>query len=328
MTDAALDAAPRRLLGLLQSGFPMSREPYADLGAKLGITGDEVISRIEKMKAEGIVRQISPVLDARKLGYQSTLVSLKVTKAHLAMAEQFIVDHPGISHGYQREHEFNIWATLAIPPGADLKAELEDLSSGTGAESIFALAAVRVFKLRTNFGADEDAGEDTGIHDDNYLPGPVALSPSDRKIINLLQRDLPLCHDPFAPLAADLEMSVSSLLSHCRSLLKRGIIRRYGASINHYNAGFKANAMTCWAVPPGQVDLIGRRMAGLRQVSHCYERETNKLWHYNMFAMVHSQSKAACLRVIEKICGDIDISDYVALFSTREFKKTRIVYRV
>jgi DNA-binding Lrp family transcriptional regulator len=123
-------------------------------------------------------------------------------------------------------------------------------------------------------------------------------------------------------------MSVSSLLSDCRSLLKRGIIRRYGAAINHYNAGYKANAMACWAVPPGQVDLAGRRMAGLGQVSHCYERETNKLWHYNMFAMVHSQSKADCLRVIEKICGDIDISDYVALFSTREFKKTRVVYRV
>jgi DNA-binding Lrp family transcriptional regulator len=328
MPDAALDAAPRRLLGLLQSGFPMSQEPYADLGAKLGITGDEVISRIEKMKAGGIVRQISPVMDARKLGYQSTLVALMINKDHLTGAERYIAAHPGISHSYQREHAFNIWATLSVPPGADLQAELEDLSSRTGAESIFALAAVRVFKLRTNFGADEDAGEDTGIHADNYLPGPVALSPSDRKIINLLQRDLPLCHDPFAPLAADLKTSVSSLLRHCRSLLKRGIIRRYGASINHYNAGFKANAMTCWAVPPGQVDLVGRRMAGLRQVSHCYERETNKLWHYNMFAMVHSQSKAACLRVIEKMCGDIDISDYVALFSTREFKKTRIVYGV
>ena len=328
MTDAALDAAPRRLLGLLQSGFPMSREPYADLGAKLGIGGDDVVSLIREMKTAGIVRQISPVLDARKLGYQSTLVALMINKGHLTGAERYIAAHPGISHGYQREHAFNIWATLSVPPGADLRAELEDLSSRTGAESIFALAAVRVFKLRTNFGADEEAGKDSFIQEDNFLPGPVALSPADRKIINLLQRDLPLCHDPFAPLAADLEMSVPSLLRDCRSLLKRSIIRRYGASINHYNAGFKANAMTCWAVPPGQVDLAGRQMAGLRQVSHCYERETNKLWHYNMFAMVHSQSKVACLRVIEKICGDIDISDYVALFSTREFKKTRVVYRV
>jgi len=328
MPDAAPDAASGRLLGLLQSEFPMSREPYADLGAKLGIGGDGVISLIQEMKAAGIVRHISPVLDARKLGYQSTLVALKVKKAHIARAEQFIAGHPGISHGYQREHEFNIWVTLSASPGADLKAEVKELSSGTGAEAIFALAAVRVFKLRTNFGADEDAGTDTGIQDSNDLAQQTVLSPTDRKIINLLQQDLPLCHDPFAALAAELEMSVSSMLGHCRSLLERGVMRRYGASINHYNAGYKANAMTCWVVPAGRVELTGRRMAGLRQVSHCYERETNELWHYNMFAMVHSQSKAACLRVIEKISADTGISDYVSLFSTREFKKTRIQYRV
>lgn len=328
MPDAALDAASRRLLGLLQSEFPMSREPYADLGAKLGTGGDEVISLIREMKTAGIVRQISPVLDARKLGYQSTLVALMINKDHITGAEQFIAGHPGVSHGYQREHEFNIWVTLAIPPGADLRAELKVISSRTGAEAIFALAAVRVFKLRTNFSDDEDAGTDNGFQDTNNLSKQIALSPTDRKIINLLQQDLPLCNDPFAALAANLEMRVSSLLGHCRSLLERGVIRRYGASINHYHAGYKANAMTCWAVPDIRVEYTGRKLAQLKQVSHCYERETNQLWHYNVFAMVHSQSKAACLRVIEKISADTGISDYLALFSTREFKKTRIQYRV
>ena len=328
MPDAAPGAASRRLLGLLQSEFPLSREPYADLGAKLGIGGDDVISLIREMKAAGIVRQISPVLDARKLGYQSTLVALMINKDHIARAEQFISGHPGISHGYQREHEFNIWVTLAIPPGADLKAELNVISSRTGAEAIFSLAAIRVFKLRTNFGADEDAGADAGILDSNNLSKQAELSPTDRKIINLLQQDLPLCHDPFAALAADLEMRVSSLLSYCHSLLERGVMRRYGASINHYHAGYKANAMSCWAAPDSRVELTGRKLAELKQVSHCYERETHQLWHYNVLAMVHSQSKAACLRVIEKISADTGISDYLALFSTREFKKTRIQYRV
>jgi DNA-binding Lrp family transcriptional regulator len=328
MPDSALDAVSRRLLGLLQSEFPMSREPYADLGTKLGIAGEEVISRIQELKSAGIVRQISPVLDARKLGYQSTLVALMINKDHLTRAEQYIAAHPGISHGYQREHEFNIWVTLSVPPGADLQAELIDLSSLTGAEAIFSLAAVRVFKLRTNFGADEDGGEDTAIQDSDDLAKPTVLSPTDRKIINLLQQDLPLCHDPFAPLAASLEMRISPLLSHCRSLLQRGVMRRYGASINHYHAGYRANAMTCWAVPAGRVGLIGRHLAALRQVSHCYERETNRLWHYNVFAMLHSQSKAACLRVIEKISADTGISDYTTLLSLREFKKTRIRYSV
>ena len=328
MPDPVLDATSRRLLGLLQSEFPVTREPYEDLGAKLGIAGEEVISRIQEMKDEGIVRQISPVLDARQIGYQSTLVALKVKPVSMARAEQVIAAHPGISHGYEREHEFNIWVTLSVPPGAALKAELKDLSSRTGAEAIFALAAVRVFKLRTNFSAEEVTQADTGIQDNSDLSIKADLSHIDRKIVNELQQDLPLYRDPFAPIAASLGICVDSLLNNCRSLLRRGIIRRYGASINHYNAGYKANAMTCWSVPANRVELIGRKLAELKQVSHCYEREINSFWHYNLFAMVHSQSKAACLRVIEKISSDTGISDYAKLFSIREFKKTRIQYRV
>ncbi len=328
MPDSALDATSRRLLGLLQSEFPMTREPYADLGAKLGIAGEEVINRIQEMKDRGIVRQISPVLDARQIGYQSTLVALKVNTLNIMRAERVISAHAGISHGYEREHEFNIWVTLSVPPGAALKTELKDLSSRTGAEAIFSLAAVRVFKLRTNFGVDEDAGTDTGIRQNNDPAKRTVLSPEDRVIINTLQQDLPLCQDPFAQMSAGIAMSVPSVLGHCRTLLQRGVMRRYGASINHYKAGYTANAMTCWAVPAGRVELMGRRLAGLKQVSHCYERETNKLWPYNVFAMLHGRSKATCSQVADKISADTGIRDYVALFSVREFKKTRVLYRV
>lgn len=328
MPEAVPDAVSRRLLGLLQSGFPMTREPYRDLGAKLGIAGEEVMRRIWELKEAGIVRQISPVLDARRLGYQSTLVALKVPGARLAGAEKVITAHPGISHGYQREHEFNIWVTLSVPPGASLRDELKGLSSATHAEAIFALAALRVFKLRTDFSDGGDAAAGSSALPDNKLPKRAAVSAADRKIINMLQQDLPLCSDPFAGMAASLEMSVPSLLVRCRSLLRRGIMRRYGASINHYRAGYTANAMTCWAVPAGCVESMGKQVAGLKQVSHCYERETNQLWHYNLFAMLHGRSRAACSQAAGQISADTGINDFVALFSTREFKKTRVLYRV
>ena len=328
MPDHALDAVSQRLLGLLQSEFPVTPDPYEDLGAKLGIAGEEVIGRIEQMKTAGIVRLISPVLDARRLGYQSTLVALKIGKDRITGAERLIAGHPGISHGYEREHQFNIWVTLSVPPGTDLNSELRDLSSRTGADAIFSLAAVRVFKLRTNFSPAEEEAIDSGEDDNTGLPVKADLSPADREIVNVLQQDLPLSDNPFAAMAASLGISVDSLLTNSRSLLERGIIRRYGASVNHYNAGYKANAMTCWEVHPHSVERTGRMLAGLKQVSHCYERETNELWHYNVFAMVHSQTRAACLRVIEKISADTGISNYATLFSTREFKKTRIKYRV
>jgi DNA-binding Lrp family transcriptional regulator len=105
-------------------------------------------------------------------------------------------------------------------------------------------------------------------------------------------------------------------------------MRRYGASVNHYRAGYTANAMTCWAVPPDLVKETGERFASYRQVSHCYERKTNPLWRHNLFAMVHGQSKEICSRVVDKIRSETGLSDQVVLFSTREFKKTRIRYLV
>lgn len=107
MSDFSLDVN-RKLLGLLQAEFPLSRQPYTEMGLKLGISDDEVFEHIQKLKARKIVRRISPVIDARSLGFHSTLVAMKVAESQLENAEQVIAAHPGVSHGYERDHHFNV----------------------------------------------------------------------------------------------------------------------------------------------------------------------------------------------------------------------------
>ncbi|MCX6006352.1 MAG: hypothetical protein NTZ34_03710, partial [Chloroflexi bacterium] len=249
MPNIAANSIDDKLLGLLQTGFPLTAEPYSDLGSKLGVAGDKVIRRIAVLKANGIVRQISPVLDARKLDYQSTLIAMKVSNAKIGLAEKTLSGHPGVSHAYERDHEFNIWFTLSMPLSINIETEMRKLSSRIGAEAAFTLPAVRVFKLRTNFGPDEDNHIEEGSGQIHALSERVELSETERKVINVLQEDLPLISNPFRNIAKKLDISVDDLLGYCRSLLLRGVIRRYGASINHYKAGYRANAMTCWKVP-------------------------------------------------------------------------------
>jgi DNA-binding Lrp family transcriptional regulator len=203
-----------------------------------------------------------------------------------------------------------------------------NISANSHARASIALPALRVFKLRTNFSQIEDNIEEEDILSGNGLPGRARLSPADKKIINGLQRDLPLSTDPFARLAHSLGTDVDEMLAKGRSLLRRGIIRRYGASINHRNAGFRANAMTCWKVPAASVQKTGRLLAADRHVSHCYERKVTGSWRYNLFAMVHSRDRNTCLEIIEKMAARTGLTNYVVLFSIREFKKTRIMYRV
>ncbi len=324
------DSIDKKLLGLVQTQFPLVTEPYVNLGQRLGIDSDEVIHRIEQLKAEGIIRQISPVLDARRLGYQTTLVAMRVGETQLDRAKQLIAQHAGVSHGYERDHRFNLWFTLAIPPTADIESELQQLTSSIDAEAIFALPAIKLFKIGAYFAMEKDNQTKANMVPqlDGILPQRVALSQIDRSIINELQQDLPLIPRPFTAMATRLNMDVEQLLAQCQSLLQRSIMRRFGAAINHRKAGFKANAMACWVVPPDTVEIVGRKLSSLPEVSHCYERKTNPLWQYNIFAMIHSDTKEACQEIASKVSRQTGLTDYVLLFSTREFKKVRTKYLV
>ena len=325
-----LDSIDKKLLNLVQTEFPLQPRPYSELGLKLGIDSDGVIQRIEQLKAKGIIRQISPVLDARRLGYQTTLVAMKVSASQLDKAAQLIKEHPGVSHGYQRDHRFNLWFTLAIPPAADMETELKRLASPIDAEVVFTLPAIKLFKIGAYFAMDGDKQTtvDTVAPPGRVLPQEAELSPTDRLVINELQQDLPLIPAPFTVMATQLGMAEETFLAHCRSLLQRSIMRRFSAFINHRKAGFKANAMACWIASPDKVDSAGRKLASLREVSHCYERKTNPWWPYNLFAMIHGHSREVCQVLADKVSSETDLRDYVLLYSTKELKKTRVKYAV
>jgi len=328
MDKMHLDSADRKLLSLLQTGFPLSREPYADLGLKLGIDRDEIIHRIKQLKANGIVRQISPVLDARRLGYQPTLVAMRVKEVELERAEQFIIKHPMVSHAYEREHHFNLWFTLATSAGADMESELEQLTISIEVEVAFTLPAVKIFKIGAYFATDGDGQELAGTiaQPGKALPSEVKLSKTDKLIINEIQQDLPLTYTPFSAIAARLGMDEDYFLARCQSLKQRGIMRRFGAAINHRQAGYIANCMACWEAPPEKLDVAADILTAQSAVSHCYERETNPLWKYNLFAMIHGHTREECVEIADRVSAQTELADYIALFSTKEIKKTRVKY--
>jgi len=323
-----LDISDRRLLNLIQTEFPLTKEPFADLAQRLGASVDEIVQRITRLKELRIIRLIGPVMDSKSLGYHTTLVAMKVTEGNLEKAEQVIAGHPGVSHGYEREHQFNIWFTLALPTTSDIETELQKLTQATGAEIVFSLPAVKVFKIGAYFDMDENGQTAPATHRKGVLTSQVELSSADRLIINELQQDLDMVTAPFSAMAERVGMDTEQFLAGCRSLKKRGIIRRFSASINHRNAGFTANAMSCWAALPDRIDAVGQNMASLKEVSHCYERKINQYWQYNLFAMIHGHSRKQCREIAEKLSYETGLNDYALLYSTKEFKKTRVKYLV
>ena len=324
--DTTLDETTTRLLSRLQKGVPLTEEPYESLGQELGISAGMVLTTIGILRETGIVRMIGPVMDARRLGYLTTLVAAKVKPENVARADAVLIANPRISHAYERDHAYNIWFTLALPSEEAMEAEIEKIGAAIPAEDIFQLPATRLYKIGAFFG---DGAEPETTHNPSQ-PGEEAgsLTTEDKAVINAVQRDLPMTGAPFAEMARDAGLDVVEFLIAVRGLQERGLMRRYSAAVNHRRAGYTANGMACFAVPVEFQDEIGEFLANHREVSHCYIRRTNPHWPYNFFAMIHGKEKDVALDLAKEVAGKWHLKDYGVLFSTREIKKMRIRYPV
>lgn len=327
-----LDTTDKKLLNIVQVEFPLSREPFSALGRRLDVSSDEAIRRIERLKAEGIVRLIGPVFNAGRLGYQTTLVGMKVAAERLDEAAQIISAHPRVSHCYERNHDFNFWFTLAMRTEEDIETELHKLGDRIKASATLNLPAMKVFKIGAyfNIGGGDSPAPNASIDDSSFLSKDVDLSSTDQAVVNELQQDLPLTARPFDQMSASLSMGVDEFLSHCQGLIQRGVMRRFSASVSHNMLGFVGNAMACWKVPADMVETAGREMARVQEISHCYERKASPLWPYNLYAMMHAHTKEGCQSIADKLSSDtgLDKNAFVLLFSTKEVKKTRVRYPV
>jgi DNA-binding Lrp family transcriptional regulator len=148
----------------------------------------------------------------------------------------------------------------------------------------------------------------------------------EREIIRHLQGDVPLTLTPFATVADKLGIDEEELLERIRSLKERGVLRRFGATVNHRRVGFKANAMVAWYVPEDKVDEVGPLMASMKEVSHCYQREVQGEWRYNLFTMIHGKSKKECRDIVKRMVDKTGMRDYSILFTLKEYKRASPEY--
>ena len=148
----------------------------------------------------------------------------------------------------------------------------------------------------------------------------------DKKIIDALCDDLPETKRPFRTITKKIGISEGELLKRIRELKEKKILRRYGASLYHRSAGYRANAIVVWKIPEDRIEKCGKVIATFPEVSHCYERKSYPEWRYNVYSVLHGSSKRDCISVIKKIADRINIDNYKALFSIREYKKSSFKY--
>ena len=313
------------LLKILQEDIPISERPFKYVASRLNISESEVIGEVERLFQKKILRQISPIYDTRRAGYDSSLVAFKVSPHKVESVAKIINTCPGVSHNYERNDEFNLWFTIAVPPDARLNLEdtVKKLAEICGVKEYAILRTLKTFKIGVKLSFNSIFERDEEIPEIKEEK-PVFLNEFEKAVIRETQESIPLKERPFKEVAKKLELDEEKVVSILKNLKEKGVLRRFSAILFHRKAGFKANGMAVWRVEKEKVEEVGKFFSSFKAISHCYERKTNGNWEYNLFTMVHGREKKEVLDLCEYLSEETGIKDYKVLFSTREFKKKRV----
>ena len=332
VTDSltSMDESDKELLNEIQWTFPLVTRPFDAIAKKFNTTPENIKNQLKQLKEVGVLRQLSAIFDTRKLGYTSSLVAMEIDADKLEYVASQINRHPGVSHNYERDHQFNLWFTLAVPPGSDLKAELDKFNILTGIKKVRMLPTLQLFKIGVKLDMVDDKKHEVAPTEEKKEIKNIQFEPSeeDKNFIRELQKDMEIIDEPFVKAANNLGMSESQLFEKMKYYEEIGVMRRFAAILRHRQVGFTANGMIVWKVPKDRISKVGETLGSFPQVSHCYERPTYEDWPYNVFSMIHCKTQDEANEMAKTIQDQIRVDDYRILFSSREFKKTRVEYFV
>lgn len=339
MNETTLTPDERNALAqAVQAHVPFVAAPFAQMARSLGLRDAQVLGQMQAWRDEGLLREISAIVEGGATDYASALVTGRVPAHGLERAVAAVNAHPTVTHNYLREHAYNLWFTIAVPAHMGLGRTLEVLAREAGVEAWHALRRERTFKIGVSYdlatrrnaqaaGAAQGAGNrhGEGRGHGRIAAGGVALGADEQTLVRVLQCPLPLAAEPFAALARSTGTSAAELLAFGERNLG-GLIRRYAGTFNHRKLGIDGNGMIVWQVPPAEWERVGQALAAVPEVSHCYARNALPDFPYTLYSMAHTADRETCRALAGRLAREVGVAGYDVLFSTREFKKERLRY--
>lgn len=317
----------KTILEIIQNEIPLIKNPFLELSKKIKISNESLIQKIKILKKNKIIRKICPIYDTKILKYKSSLIAFKVKEKNILNTINFINSHPGVSHNYKRNNNFNIWFTIAIPPDTNLniKNTIKIILKKTKPEDYIILPSKKTFKIGVKLNFSQNIKKEDIKKQKIKTKQEVILTNEEKKIISISQNDIPIISNPFKNIAKKAKLEENYFINQLQIMKKKNIIRRFAALISHKKAGFVNNGMTLWTLKKQEMIKISKKAIEIKNISHCYERKKSKIWNFNFYCMIHSKN----LNNINQIIKEIDTQkNPKIIYSTKEFKKKRIKYYI
>jgi DNA-binding Lrp family transcriptional regulator len=314
------EGLPNRLAELLYD-LPLAAEPWTAIKGM-----GNVLEQVRILDEKGLIREIGPIFNPHLLGYRMTLAAGKVSDDRLEEVAKIISDHPGVSHNYLRDCEqFNLWFTLAVYGGdAELKNEIKKLSARSGI-SFRHFDSVKRYKISFRMDGKTLLPIEKTVRLNEFDP---AMQKKMVMAIEILQKGVGLVVRPFLELTQGTHLTESELIDLAKQLKQSGIMRRLGVTWRHRELGLRENVLCVWQVSESEMDALGEKAAMIPMITHCYRRTISPDWPWPMYTMIHGRTMADCEAVIDALQRSFPGVKSLALRTLKEFKKTKIVYRI
>lgn len=327
----SIDGTTRRIINTLQTGFPLSRRPFADAALGLDLDESTLIHRLKSLLDTGFLSRFGPLFNAEKIGGALTLAAMAIPEHAFDTVAAQVNAMPEVAHNYAREHALNMWFVLATEKPEEIDQVIHKIETSCG-YPVFNLPKLEEYCLGFQVHMAEEGKIDTLpmqpstiSNTRQNLSEEQALNHEERLLVTATQEGLPLTQKPYDALAEPLGMTARQVIYHLETMLQSGWIRRIGVVPNHYKLGLRGNGMSVWNLPDDKVSFLGRQMGALGFVSHCYRRPRRlPEWPFNLFAMVHGQDRS----IVEQRVGNMarllggDNQGHAVLYSSRILKKS------
>lgn len=144
-----LDDIDQKLLQSYQRDFPLTENPFQEIGATLGIAEEEVIKRYQRLLDDGFISRIGPLVNHAKVG-ASTLVAIAAAPDTIETSAEIINSFAEINHNYLREHRYNLWFVVTAKDEARMHTVIAEIESRTGCEALV-LPMIKSFYIDLGF---------------------------------------------------------------------------------------------------------------------------------------------------------------------------------
>jgi DNA-binding Lrp family transcriptional regulator len=330
---AALDEVDAELIDEFQSGVPVEQRPFRAIGAALGVSEQEALSRVEHLRDQGILRRFGAVLNPPVIG-SSTLAAVQAPEERLDEISSIVNSYQQVNHNYRRDHAWNMWFVVTAGSRETRDRILREIETRSGCE-VLNLPMLTDYYIDLEFPvvntdrfARESLGE-TAVDATRISENATAdLSPLDRRILLEIQDGLPLSSTPYRDVADAIGASCENVVTAIGQLLRDGCIKRIGCVVNHVVTGFDSNCMVVWDVPDEALDTHGERVGSLPYVTLCYHRPSRpkQNWPYTLFTMIHGRNTDAVDEMIDELASEHLSYPHERLYSTETLKQTGARY--